>query len=79
MRRSARNLRSTSVNRTRRAGTGGALGCQEWTLGHIKSAPLLFRQELHPMVAHRMPVFLRTSIECRPITRHEYAVEPLII
>ena len=31
------------------------------------------------MITYRVPMLLRTGIEVRPIARHEYAVEPLII
>jgi hypothetical protein len=51
---------------------GADIGSQKWR-------PSLFRQKLHPMIAHWVPVFLRTGIDSRAIARHEYAVEPLII
>ena len=35
-------------------------------------------QELHPMIAHCVPVLLRTSIESRSIACHEYAMKALI-
>jgi hypothetical protein len=31
------------------------------------------------MIAYWVPVFLRTCIKFRPVARHEYAVEALII
>jgi hypothetical protein len=38
-----------------------------------------FPQELHPMITYWVPMIGRTRLDCRPIARHEYAVEPLII
>jgi hypothetical protein len=60
------------------AGSGRRLPYHEQTCSRNRR-PSLFRQELHPMITHWVPVFSRTGIDSRAIARHEYAVEPLII
>ena len=49
--------------------------CRPTHVDHLQSV----WQELHPMIAHCVPVLLRTSIESRSIACHEYAMKALII